>query len=73
MVAPRPSRKLSKLWNAGADIVKLFPGEALGPSFVKAVKGPLPQAPLMPTGGVSIDNVAQWIKQVVWQWVQAAV
>ena len=42
----------------GADIVKLFPGETLGPAFVKAVKGPLPQASLMPTGGVSVDNVA---------------
>lgn len=47
---------------AGADIIKVFPGEAFGPSFVKAVKGPLPQAPLMPTGGVSLDNVADWIK-----------
>jgi 2-dehydro-3-deoxyphosphogluconate aldolase / (4S)-4-hydroxy-2-oxoglutarate aldolase len=46
----------------GADIVKVFPGEILGPTFVKAVKGPLPQAQLMPTGGVSIDNVADWIK-----------
>jgi len=46
----------------GADIVKLFPGELLGPSFVKAVKGPLPQASLMPAGGVSLENVADWIK-----------
>jgi len=46
----------------GADIVKVFPGEILGPAFVKAVKGPLPQAQLMPTGGVSIENVAEWIK-----------
>ena len=45
----------------GADIVKVFPGEILGPAFVKAVKGPLPQAQLMPTGGVSLENVAQWI------------
>lgn len=47
---------------AGADIIKVFPGSAFGPSFIKAVKGPLPQAVLMPTGGVSIDNVDQWIK-----------
>lgn len=47
---------------AGADIIKIFPGSAFGPSFIKAVKGPLPQAVLMPTGGVSIDNVDQWIK-----------
>jgi 2-dehydro-3-deoxyphosphogluconate aldolase / (4S)-4-hydroxy-2-oxoglutarate aldolase len=46
----------------GADIVKIFPGETLGPPFVKAVRGPLPHAALMPTGGVSIDNVGQWIK-----------
>ena len=47
---------------AGVDIVKLFPGSAFGPSFVKAVKGPLPQANIMPTGGVSLENVDQWIK-----------
>src|SRR5271155_1325166 len=46
----------------GADIVKVFPGEILGPAFVKAVKGPLPQASLMPTGGVSVENVGEWIK-----------
>jgi 2-dehydro-3-deoxyphosphogluconate aldolase / (4S)-4-hydroxy-2-oxoglutarate aldolase len=47
---------------AGADIIKVFPGEAFGPSIIKAIKGPLPQAELMPTGGVSVDNVAEWIK-----------
>lgn len=47
---------------AGADIIKLFPGEALGPGMIKAIKGPLPQAPLMPTGGVDLNNVADWIK-----------
>ena len=46
----------------GADIVKVFPGEVLGPAFVKAVRGPLPHAPLMPTGGVSVANAEQWIK-----------
>lgn len=47
---------------AGADIVKLFPGEAFGPGIIKAIKGPLPQAPLMPTGGVDVNNAAEWIK-----------
>lgn len=47
---------------AGADIIKVFPGNAFGPDFIKAIKGPLPQAVLMPTGGVSLDNVDQWIK-----------
>jgi 2-dehydro-3-deoxyphosphogluconate aldolase / (4S)-4-hydroxy-2-oxoglutarate aldolase len=46
----------------GADIIKVFPGEILGPAFIKAVKGPLPQAQLMPTGGVSVENVGEWIK-----------
>jgi 2-dehydro-3-deoxyphosphogluconate aldolase/(4S)-4-hydroxy-2-oxoglutarate aldolase len=47
---------------AGADIIKVFPGELFGPGFIKAIKGPLPQARLMPTGGVSVENVGQWIK-----------
>lgn len=49
----------------GVEVIKLFPGSAFGPSFVKAVKGPLPQAEIMPTGGVSLDNVDQWIKNGV--------
>lgn len=47
---------------SGVDIIKLFPGNAFGPEFIKAVKAPLPQVNLMPTGGVSLDNVDQWIK-----------
>lgn len=47
---------------AGADVIKVFPGSAVGPAYIKAVKGPLPQAVLMPTGGVSLNNVEQWIK-----------
>lgn len=50
---------------AGCDIIKLFPGSAFGPSFVKAVKAPLPQINIMPTGGVSLENVDQWIKNGV--------
>lgn len=46
----------------GVDIVKLFPGNLYSPSMIKAIKGPLPQANLMPTGGVSLDNLADWIK-----------
>ena len=46
----------------GADIVKVFPGEVVGSKFLKALKGPLPQAQMMPTGGVSIDNVGEWFK-----------
>ena len=47
---------------AGADIVKIFPGEVFGPTIIKAVRGPIPYAKMMPTGGVSLENVDQWIK-----------
>lgn len=46
----------------GADIVKLFPGNLYSPSMIKAIKGPLPQANVMPTGGVSLDNLGEWFK-----------
>lgn len=45
---------------AGADIVKVFPAEMFGPSYIKALRAPLPQAPLMPTGGVTVDNLGEW-------------
>jgi len=54
-------REIVEAMEAGADIIKVFPGETLGPVFVKAAKAPLPQASLMPTGGVSIDNASEWI------------
>ncbi len=47
---------------AGADIVKLFPAETLGPQFVKTVTAPLPQAPIVPTGGVTPQNVQEWLQ-----------
>lgn len=46
----------------GVDIIKLFPGSAFGPSYIKSVKGPLPYANVMVTGGVNIDNLDTWIK-----------
>lgn len=54
--------EIVRAMEAGCDILKLFPGSAFGPSYVKAVKGPLPQVNLMPTGGVSLENVADWVK-----------
>lgn len=47
---------------AGADIVKLFPAETLGPQYVKAVTAPLSQAPIAPTGGVTPQNVHEWLQ-----------
>ena len=49
-------------WDAGADIVKVFPAGGLGPAFFKDVRAPLPHVKLMPTGGVSIDNAGEWIR-----------
>jgi 2-dehydro-3-deoxyphosphogluconate aldolase/(4S)-4-hydroxy-2-oxoglutarate aldolase len=46
----------------GVDIIKLFPSNVYDPKFIKTVKAPLPQVNIMPTGGVNLDNVAQWIK-----------
>ena len=46
----------------GAEIIKVFPGNAFGPSIISAFKGPLPQGNFMPTGGVNLENVKDWIK-----------
>lgn len=54
--------EVKKAMDAGADVVKVFPATLFGPKIVKAIKGPIPQAPLLPTGGVNVDNVADWIK-----------
>lgn len=54
--------EITRALEAGVDIVKLFPGTVFGPDFVKTIKAPLPQANIMPTGGVNLENVAQWIK-----------
>ena len=47
---------------AGADIVKIFPGNLCGPKVIKSFQGPLPQAKMMPTGGVNAENAGEWIK-----------
>jgi 2-dehydro-3-deoxyphosphogluconate aldolase/(4S)-4-hydroxy-2-oxoglutarate aldolase len=49
-------------WQAGADLVKVFPATALGPTFFKDVRAPLPQVRMMPTGGVTLANAGEWIK-----------
>jgi 2-dehydro-3-deoxyphosphogluconate aldolase/(4S)-4-hydroxy-2-oxoglutarate aldolase len=47
-------------YQAGSDVVKIFPGSLAGPGYIKALKGPFPQIPMMPTGGVNASNVADW-------------
>ena len=49
-------------WEAGADIVKIFPAEVGGPAHLKAIRGPLPQIRLMPTGGVTLDTLRDFVK-----------
>lgn len=48
-------------WEAGATMVKLFPARSVGPAYIKDVHGPLPQIPIIPTGGVSLENCADFI------------
>jgi 2-dehydro-3-deoxyphosphogluconate aldolase/(4S)-4-hydroxy-2-oxoglutarate aldolase len=48
-------------WEAGADLVKVFPATALGPGFFKDLRGPLPHVRLVPTGGVTLENAGAWI------------
>jgi 2-dehydro-3-deoxyphosphogluconate aldolase/(4S)-4-hydroxy-2-oxoglutarate aldolase len=47
-------------YRLGVDVVKVFPGSLAGPGYVKALKGPFPYIPMMPTGGVSAANAADW-------------
>ena len=49
----------------GNKMVKVFPGDVFGPKYVKAVKAPIPHVEIMPTGGVTIDNVEEWFKMGV--------
>ena len=49
-------------WEAGADIVKVFPSDLTGPRYLKAIHGPLPQVRLMPTGGVNLQTAADFLR-----------
>jgi len=59
--AMTPSEALQAL-EAGADAVKIFPANCLGIPFIQALRGPLPQIPLIPTGGIDEHNAAAWIE-----------
>ena len=52
-----------KAWQAGADVVKIFPcGLVGGPKYIRTIKGPFPEIPLVPTGGVNLDNIAEFFR-----------
>jgi len=60
MIGALTPTEVLQAFQLGSDVVKVFPGSAVGPSYIKALKGPFPSIPLMPTGGVSLANVADW-------------
>ncbi len=54
--------EILQAWNLGADLIKVFPASLGGPTYIKAIRGPLPQIPLVPTGGVNVKNAGEYIK-----------
>lgn len=56
-------KEVVEAMEAGAEVVKIFPGNVSGPDGLKAIKGPLPQANLMPSGGVSEESVQEWLQK----------
>jgi len=54
--------EVQNAWNAGADIVKLFPASIGGIPLLKAIRAPMPDIPIMPTGGVDLENAAAWLE-----------
>lgn len=53
--------EILKAYEWGADIVKVFPASILGPEFIRDVRGPLPYIPMMPTGGINLNNISDYI------------
>jgi 2-dehydro-3-deoxyphosphogluconate aldolase/(4S)-4-hydroxy-2-oxoglutarate aldolase len=53
--------EIYQAWSSGADLVKLFPAVRSGPEYLKAIRGPLPDIPIIPTAGVTTANAAEWI------------
>lgn len=60
MVGALTPSEVFTAYNAGTDVIKVFPGSLGGPKYIKSLKGPFPNIPMMPTGGVSADNVKDW-------------
>lgn len=60
MIGALTPTEIFAAYQMGSDVVKLFPGSLTGPAYVKALKGPFPYIPIMPTGGVSATNVGEW-------------
>lgn len=54
--------EILRAWECGAEVVKVFPASSLGPSYIRELKGPFPQIKLCPTGGVNLENIADFLK-----------
>jgi 2-dehydro-3-deoxyphosphogluconate aldolase/(4S)-4-hydroxy-2-oxoglutarate aldolase len=62
MVGALTPTEIFRAYHEGqADIIKIFPGSLVGPSYLKAIHGPYPELPLMPTGGVDLNNLREWL------------
>ncbi|MGD0610240.1 MAG: bifunctional 4-hydroxy-2-oxoglutarate aldolase/2-dehydro-3-deoxy-phosphogluconate aldolase [Anaerolineales bacterium] len=60
MIGALTPTEVLQAYQLGSDVVKIFPGSLGGPAYLKALKGPFPFIPMMPTGGVSATNVGEW-------------
>jgi len=61
MIGALTPTEVYQAYKMGSNVVKLFPGSLGGPSYMKALKGPFPMIPMMPTGGVSATNIGEWL------------
>ena len=60
MIGAMTPSEVYQAYRLGSDVVKIVPGATVGPAYIKALKGPFPFIEMMPTGGVSVANVAEW-------------
>ncbi len=62
MIGALTPTEVIQAYRLGSDVVKIFPGSLVGPDYIKALRGPFPHIPMMPTGGVNVENVGAWFK-----------
>lgn len=62
MIGALTPSEVVQAFNMGSDVVKVFPGSLGGPGYMKALRGPFPDIPMMPTGGVNPDNLVAWFQ-----------
>lgn len=62
MIGALTPTEVYRAYNLGSDVVKIFPGSLVGPDYIKALRGPFPEIPVMPTGGVTAENIPKWFE-----------